>query len=115
MAEVRGDGRVTAAIADEALNLLDVDNEGFDAMDRRLLTAIVDKFGGGPVGLDALAAAISEERGTIEDVLDPYLIHQGRSKPQLWRRRESDDGASAGWSGKRRPDHRPAQSGGLKK
>ena len=77
VAEVRGDGRVTAAIADEALNLLDVDNEGFDAMDRRLLTAIVDKFGGGPVGLDALAAAISEERGTIEDVLEPYLIQQG--------------------------------------
>jgi Holliday junction DNA helicase RuvB len=74
---VRGDGSVTKAIADEALNLLNVDKEGFDAMDRRLLMAIIDKFAGGPVGLDAVAAAISEERGTIEDVLEPYLIQQG--------------------------------------
>ena len=77
MAQVRGDGSVTKAIADEALNLLNVDKEGFDAMDRRLLMAIIDKFAGGPVGLDAVAAAISEERGTIEDVLEPYLIQQG--------------------------------------
>ena len=77
VAEVKGDGVVTAALADDALNLLNVDKQGFDAMDRRLLLAIVDRFGGGPVGLDALAASISEERGTIEDVLEPYLIQQG--------------------------------------
>jgi Holliday junction DNA helicase RuvB len=77
VAEVRGDGVVSKPIADEALNLLNVDQEGFDAMDRRLLMAIIDKFSGGPVGLDAVAAAISEERGTIEDVLEPYLIQQG--------------------------------------
>lgn len=77
VAEVRGDGVVTADLADEALNLLNVDKQGFDAMDRRLLLAILDRFDGGPVGLDALAASISEERGTIEDVLEPYLIQQG--------------------------------------
>ena len=77
VAEVRGDGVVSALLADEALNLLNVDKQGFDAMDRRLLLAIVDRFDGGPVGLDALAASISEERGTIEDVLEPYLIQQG--------------------------------------
>ena len=77
VAEVKGDGVVTAALADEALNLLNVDKQGFDAMDRRLLLAIMDRFSGGPVGLDALAASISEERGTIEDVLEPYLIQQG--------------------------------------
>ena len=77
VAEVKGNGVVTAALADEALNLLNVDKQGFDAMDRRLLLAILDRFGGGPVGLDALAASISEERGTIEDVLEPYLIQQG--------------------------------------
>ena len=77
VADVRGDGVVSALLADEALNLLNVDKQGFDAMDRRLLLAIVDRFDGGPVGLDALAASISEERGTIEDVLEPYLIQQG--------------------------------------
>ncbi len=77
VAEVKGDGIVTAVLADEALNLLNVDKQGFDTMDRRLLMAIVDRFDGGPVGLDALAASISEERGTIEDVLEPYLIQQG--------------------------------------
>ena len=77
VAEVKGNGVVSAALADEALNLLNVDKQGFDAMDRRLLLSIVDRFGGGPVGLDALAASISEERGTIEDVLEPYLIQQG--------------------------------------
>lgn len=76
-AQVRADGEITAAIADSALNLLNVDQCGFDHMDRRLLLAIVDKFDGGPVGVDSLAAAISEERGTIEDVLEPYLIQQG--------------------------------------
>ena len=76
-AEVRSDGSVNRATADEALNLLNVDREGFDSMDRRLLKTIIDKFAGGPVGLDSLAAALSEERDTIEDVLEPYLIQQG--------------------------------------
>ncbi len=76
-AEVRADGVVTREVADEALDMLNVDREGFDAMDRRLLETIIDKFSGGPVGLDSLAAAISEERDTIEDVLEPYLIQQG--------------------------------------
>ena len=76
-AQVRADGVVTGAIADEALNLLKVDERGFDLMDRRLLSTIVEKFDGGPVGLDALSASISEERGTIEDVIEPYLIQQG--------------------------------------
>ncbi len=76
-AEVKADGQVTVAVADDALNLLKVDKLGFDTMDRRVLTTIMDKFGGGPVGLDSLAAAISEERDTIEDVIEPYLIQQG--------------------------------------
>ncbi|ACR11192.1 Holliday junction branch migration DNA helicase RuvB [Teredinibacter turnerae] len=76
-AEVKGDGVITAAIADSALNMLNVDHHGFDHMDRRLLLALIEKFGGGPVGVDSLAAAISEERDTIEDVLEPYLIQQG--------------------------------------
>ncbi|WP_206613520.1 Holliday junction branch migration DNA helicase RuvB [Parahaliea mediterranea] len=76
-AEVRADGTITAAVADKALDLLSVDNRGFDHQDRRLLLALIEKFDGGPVGVDSLAAAISEERGTIEDVLEPYLIQQG--------------------------------------
>jgi len=76
-AEVRGSGHISRQIADQALNLLDVDEHGFDHLDRRLLLAMIDKFDGGPVGIDSLAAAISEERGTIEDVLEPYLIQQG--------------------------------------
>ncbi|MGM0569633.1 Holliday junction branch migration DNA helicase RuvB [Marinobacter sp.] len=76
-AEVKGDGTISAEIADQALNMLKVDNEGFDHMDRRLLLALIEKFDGGPVGVDSLAAAISEERGTIEDVLEPFLIQQG--------------------------------------
>ena len=76
-AEVKADGVVTEEVADKALNMLNVDALGFDHMDRRLLMALVDKFGGGPVGVDSLAAAISEERDTIEDVLEPYLIQQG--------------------------------------
>ena len=76
-AEVKGTGRVTADIARRALDLLDVDEQGFDMMDRKLLLAIMEKFDGGPVGVDSLAAAIGEERGTIEDVLEPYLIQQG--------------------------------------
>jgi Holliday junction DNA helicase RuvB len=76
-AEVRADGVITRTVADQALDMLEVDREGFDAMDRRLLETIIDKFGGGPVGIDSLAAAISEERETIEDVLEPFLIQQG--------------------------------------
>ena len=76
-AEVKGDGTVTRELADAALNMLDVDASGFDHMDRRLLLAMIEKFDGGPVGVDSLAAAISEERDTIEDVLEPYLIQQG--------------------------------------
>lgn len=76
-AEVKGDGNVGGTIADQALNMLKVDDRGFDHMDRRLLLAMIEKFGGGPVGVDSLAAAISEERDTIEDVLEPYLIQQG--------------------------------------
>ncbi len=76
-AQVKADGRVSEAIAQQALDLLKVDENGFDQMDRRLLMALIDKFSGGPAGVDSLAAAISEERGTIEDVLEPYLIQQG--------------------------------------
>jgi Holliday junction DNA helicase RuvB len=76
-AEVQADGVVTGAVAGGAMDMLQVDPHGFDAMDRRLLRTIIDKFDGGPVGIDSLAAAIGEERGTIEDVLEPYLIQQG--------------------------------------
>lgn len=76
-AEVKGNGHICAEVADKALNMLDVDAEGFDYMDRKLLLAIMEKFGGGPVGLDNMAAAIGEEKDTIEDVLEPYLIQQG--------------------------------------
>ncbi len=78
-AEVKGNGHICAETADKALNMLDVDAEGFDYMDRKLLLAIMEKFGGGPVGLDNMAAAIGEEKDTIEDVLEPYLIQQGLS------------------------------------
>src|ERR1700722_10749154 len=76
-AEVKADGNITASVADAALAMLDVDPVGFDLMDRKLLEAILHKFDGGPVGVDNLAAAIGEERDTIEDVLEPYLIQQG--------------------------------------
>ncbi|MGB2041658.1 MAG: Holliday junction branch migration DNA helicase RuvB [Porticoccaceae bacterium] len=76
-AEVKGDGTVTSQIADAALNMLKVDESGFDHLDRRLLLTLMEKFDGGPVGVDSLAAALSEERGTIEDVLEPFLIQQG--------------------------------------
>ncbi|MFV1872190.1 MAG: Holliday junction branch migration DNA helicase RuvB [Oleiphilus sp.] len=76
-AEVKGTGVLNKNMADQALNLLKVDELGFDQMDRRLLLAIIENFAGGPVGVDSMAAAISEERGTIEDVLEPYLIQQG--------------------------------------
>jgi len=76
-AEVEGDGVVTGAVAENAMNVLQVDPHGFDAMDRRLLMTIIEKFDGGPVGIESIAAAIGEERGTIEDVVEPYLIQQG--------------------------------------
>ncbi|MGR9107710.1 MAG: Holliday junction branch migration DNA helicase RuvB [Gammaproteobacteria bacterium] len=76
-AEVKAEGKVDAEVADRALNMLKVDRNGFDHMDRRLLRTMIEHFDGGPVGLDSLAAAIGEERGTIEDVLEPYLIQQG--------------------------------------
>jgi Holliday junction DNA helicase RuvB len=76
-AEVRADGTISDGVAGAALDMLDVDREGFDVMDRRLLQTIIEKFAGGPVGVESLAAAIGEERGTIEDVLEPFLIQQG--------------------------------------
>ncbi|HLA75601.1 MAG TPA: Holliday junction branch migration DNA helicase RuvB [Gammaproteobacteria bacterium] len=76
-AQVRADGHITDQVANRALDLLDVDSSGFDMMDRKLLLAMIQKFDGGPVGIDSLAAAIGEERGTIEDVLEPFLIQQG--------------------------------------
>lgn len=76
-AEVKGDGVIDSDIADRALNMLNVDHHGFDHLDRRMLLTMIEKFGGGPVGVESLAAAISEERDTIEDVLEPYLIQQG--------------------------------------
>ncbi len=76
-AEVKADGHISTEVADAALNMLNVDVHGFDSMDRRVLLAIMEKFDGGPVGVDSIAAAIGEERGTIEDVIEPYLIQQG--------------------------------------
>jgi Holliday junction DNA helicase RuvB len=76
-AQVKGNGTVDEAIADAALNLLEVDPLGFDALDRKLLLMVLEKFDGGPVGIESLAAAIGEERGTLEDVIEPYLIQQG--------------------------------------
>jgi holliday junction DNA helicase RuvB len=76
-AQVRADGRIGEAIADAALDLLEVDREGFDTLDRKLLTAIIERFDGGPVGIDSLAAALGEERGTLEDVTEPFLIQHG--------------------------------------
>jgi Holliday junction DNA helicase RuvB len=76
-AQVKAQGEITQQVADAALAMLDVDKLGLDTMDRKLLLTVIEKFGGGPVGVDNLAAAISEERDTIEDVLEPYLIQQG--------------------------------------
>ena len=76
-AQVKGDGVVTKEIAGLALDMLKVDEHGFDHMDRRLLLAMIEKFDGGPVGIDSLSAAIGEERDTIEDVYEPFLIQQG--------------------------------------
>ncbi|MDQ3797332.1 MAG: Holliday junction branch migration DNA helicase RuvB [Pseudomonadota bacterium] len=76
-AQIKADGRITASIAGRALDMLNVDGNGFDHMDRRLLLTMIEKFAGGPVGVDSLAVAIGEERGTIEDMIEPYLIQQG--------------------------------------
>ena len=76
-AQVRADGRIDEVVADAALDLLEVDRQGFDTLDRKLLTAIIERFDGGPVGIDSLAAALGEERGTLEDVTEPFLIQQG--------------------------------------
>jgi len=76
-AEVKAQGRITEPVAQAALDLLDVDPQGFDPMDRKLMLTIIEKFDGGPVGVDSLAAALGEERGTIEDVIEPFLIQQG--------------------------------------
>ncbi|MCK5122319.1 MAG: Holliday junction branch migration DNA helicase RuvB [Methylococcales bacterium] len=76
-AEVKGDGVITNDIASQALAMLKIDDNGFDSLDRKLLLSMIEKFDGGPVGLDTIAAVISEERGTVEDVLEPYLLQQG--------------------------------------
>ncbi len=76
-AQVRADGRIDGAVAEAALDLLEVDRQGFDTLDRKLLSAIIERFDGGPVGIDSLAAALGEERGTLEDVTEPFLIQQG--------------------------------------
>jgi Holliday junction DNA helicase RuvB len=76
-AEVKAEGRITAEVAEAALDMLEVDREGFDVLDRRFLLTVIEKFGGGPVGIDSLASAIGEERGTLEDVIEPFLIQQG--------------------------------------
>ena len=76
-AQVKGDGRIDERIADAALDLLEVDPQGFDTLDRKVLTTILEKFDGGPVGVESIAAAVAEERGTLEDVVEPFLIQQG--------------------------------------
>jgi Holliday junction DNA helicase RuvB len=76
-AQVKGDGTVDQSVANAAMDLLEVDPHGFDTMDRRLLLTVIEKFDGGPVGVDSLAAAVGEERGTLEDVIEPYLIQEG--------------------------------------
>ena len=76
-AEVKANGRIDEAVARAALDLLEVDPQGFDALDRKLLSTIIEKFDGGPVGIESLAAAVGEERGTLEDVIEPFLIQQG--------------------------------------
>lgn len=76
-AEIKGDGRLTLGIVEGALRMLEVDEQGLDVLDRKFLRAVLDRFGGGPVGIDSLAAAIGEERGTLEDVIEPFLIQRG--------------------------------------
>ena len=77
VAEVQANGDITIEIADEALSMLDIDNAGLDEHDRNFLRLIVDKFDGGPVGIDTLAAALGEEKGTLEDMIEPFLIQEG--------------------------------------
>ena len=79
-AQVRGDGRITADIADKALAMLEIDENGLDEMDKRILEAIIVKFGGGPVGVSSLAVAVGEEPDTLEEVYEPYLIMEGYLK-----------------------------------
>ena len=76
-AQVKGDGRIDERLASAALDMLEVDRQGFDSLDRKLLATIIEKFDGGPVGIESIAAAIGEERGTLEDVIEPFLIQQG--------------------------------------
>lgn len=76
-AQMRSDGRISEPVADAALDLLEVDRQGFDTLDRKLLSTIIERFDGGPVGIDSIAAAVGEERGTLEDVIEPFLIQQG--------------------------------------
>jgi holliday junction DNA helicase RuvB len=76
-AQVRADGRIDERVAKEALNMLEVDPEGFDTLDQKLLTTIMDRFGGGPAGIESIAAAVGEDRGTLEEVIEPFLIQQG--------------------------------------
>ena len=76
-AEVRADGTISRDVADSALKMLDVDHKGFDGMDRKILSTIIEKYDGGPVGVETLAASVSEEKDTIEDVYEPYLIQEG--------------------------------------
>ena len=91
-AEVRADGVITQQISDDALNLLHVDARGFDQMDRKLLSVLANHFDGGPVGIESLATSIGEERGTLEEVIEPYLIQQGLSPPHT-----AGTGADSGW------------------
>ena len=76
-AQVRGDGRISAAIADQSLAMLEIDENGLDEMDKRILEAVIAKFGGGPVGVSSLAVAVGEEPDTLEEVYEPYLIMEG--------------------------------------
>src|SRR5205807_5583941 len=79
-AQVRGDGKITASLADKSLAILEIDENGLDEMDKRILEAIISKFGGGPVGLGSLAVAVGEEPDTLEEVYEPYLIMEGYLK-----------------------------------
>ncbi|MFA7095148.1 MAG: Holliday junction branch migration DNA helicase RuvB [Gammaproteobacteria bacterium] len=111
-AEVRADGRISADVARQALDMLKVDTHGFDMMDRKLLLTVIEKFDGGPVGLDNLAAAIGEERGTIEDVLEPYLIQQGFMM-RTPRGRMATRNAYEHFGFKPRRDYGPGEAGDL--
>ena len=105
-AEVRADGRIVAEVAARALDMLEVDATGLDTMDRKLLKLLIEKFDGGPVGIENLAAALSEERGTIEEVVEPYLIQQGylmRTPPRTHRHEHRVAALRAGRTGPGRP------------